>query len=153
MRRDHASSFLVGESQDHDARQGPATTVAAAPKLAAARWGRPILGVGRPLYWRWPPEFGQRAALCGGWAALVAAGRPTDQIGPDRPVTRPRFLRRSAQTRGLPRIIRLRAAGRLHHMKPQCPSPLAVPTPVQPQVAGDAPGVDRYVCICNGVEI
>eukprot|EP00964_Phaeocystis_antarctica_P024090 scaffold13480_cov27-Phaeocystis_antarctica.AAC.1 len=56
--------------------------------------GRPILGGGRPIFWTWPPEFGLRAAPFGGVAALVAAGRPADQIGAQRPVTGPRFLSR-----------------------------------------------------------
>eukprot|EP00964_Phaeocystis_antarctica_P094892 scaffold61515_cov63-Phaeocystis_antarctica.AAC.1 len=55
--------------------------------------GRPIFGVCRPIFCRWPPEFGLRAAPFGGVAALVAAGRPADQIGAHRPVTGPRFLR------------------------------------------------------------
>ena len=54
--------------------------------------GRPIWGGGRPLFSAGPPDPGQRAARFGGWAALVAAGRPAHHLRRIPPLTAQRFL-------------------------------------------------------------
>ena len=71
-----------GQRQPHSGRPQFEGGPAAQRGRPAARSGRPISGGGRPLFRvrGRPTLFGQRAARFGGWAALVAAGRPARQI-------------------------------------------------------------------------
>ena len=82
--------------------------------------GRPIWGGGRPLFSAGPPDLSQRAARFGGWAALVAAGRPAHHLRRIPPLTAQRFLIRIRITDAPKIVIIYVMTGNIHDRGGEC---------------------------------